>query len=180
MNAWSLEYQSHKTMAAAEHARLKVAQTQQLTTPKVIRVIAELLLWLPFHSVTRDTEKLVSLLEEMEKYPSSVLLEDDTVTIPQSLYELFKKMCAVILHTESVDLHEGFLLKGYIERLRDLSQQINGFAVRYEDAQNKLRSRVPADQVPAYQESFAAYGNCGPKPEQTVDDDDVKSELLHF
>jgi hypothetical protein len=179
LNAWSLEYQSYKTIASAEHARLRVAKTQQLTTPKVVRVAAQLLLWPAFHGVTSNLETLVKLLEKTETYPSSVLLADETVTIPSSLNDLFRKMCAVIQHVESVDLHDGFFLKRYIEEWRVLSQQINGFAVRYEDAQNKLRSRVPADQVPNYQDSFAAYGNCGPKPEQ-ADDDDVKSELLHF
>jgi hypothetical protein len=179
LNAWSLEYQSYKTIASAEHARLQVAKNQHLSTPKVVRVAAQLFLWPAFHAVTSNLEKLVELLEKMEACPSSVLLEDETVTIPSSLNDLFRKMCAVIQHIESADLHDGFFLKHYIDKWRVLSQQINGFAVRYEDAQNKLRSRVPADQVSNYQESFAAYGHCGPKPEQ-ADDDDVKSELLHF
>jgi len=176
LNTWSLEY--HETMVATERARLNVARTQKL--PGVVSVIAQLALWHPFHAATRETEKLVSLLEKMETYPSSILLEEDAAKIPQSLHELFRKMCAVIQQIELVGLHNAFFLKKNVERLAELGQQISEFADRFEDAQKKLRSRIPAEQIQHYQESFAAYGNCGPTPEQAADDDDVKSELLHF
>jgi hypothetical protein len=180
MDAFTLEYQSHRTIAATDNARLKVAKAQQQSLPRVARVIAECLLWLPFRSVVHQTQKLVGLLEKMEALPSSVLLENEMVTIPQSLHELFRKMCAVIQQTETVGLHDGFVLKTQVARLKELGQQVNGFADRYEDAQTKLRSRVAAEEVSHYQESFAAYGNCGPTPEQPIDDEDVKGELLHF
>jgi hypothetical protein len=173
LNTWSFEF--HQTMAAAEKARLTIVRAQN----SAYRVIAQTVLWAPFHVVIRETEKLVALLELVETYPSSILLEEDAAAMPQSLHELFRKMCIVIQLSEEKGLHEGFILKHYIPRLGNLTQQINGFAVRFEDAQNKLRSRVPADAVLQYQESFAAYGNCEPVAEESTEDD-VKSNLLRF
>jgi len=156
------------------------AKTKSYTIPKHVGLFAELGLVLPFYIVTHDTKKLVALLERMETFPSSVLLEEDALTIPQSLQELFKKMCTVIQKTEAIGLHDGLFLKKFVKQWADLSQQIHGFAVRYEDAQEKLVNRVPAEQVAAYQASFAAYANCRPKASQGVHEDDRDSELLHF
>jgi hypothetical protein len=177
MNVWNIEY--YQTMKATERARLTVARTQNYATPRYVRFLAELVLWYPFHAVTRDTTKLVSLLGKFETYPASVLLEEDVDKMPQELDDLFKKMCRVIQQTELVGLSDGRLLKNKITKWGELSQQIKGYADRFADAQNKLRSRVPAEQVQHYQESFAAYGNCEPTPEQFTDDD-VKSTLLRF
>jgi len=177
LNAWSLEY--YQTMAATERARLNVARTQRHAAPRAVRFIAEACLWYPFFAMTRVTEKLVSLLEEFEARPASVLLEEDVEKMPQELHDLFKRICIVIQQTEAVGLSDGHLLKNNITKLGELSQQINGFAVRFEDAQSKLRARVPTERVPHYQDSFAAYGSCEPAPEQATDDD-VKRELLRF
>lgn len=177
MNLWNVEY--YQTMKAAERARLTVARTQQYATPQHIRFVAEVVLWYPFFAVTRDLAKLVSLLEEFETYPASVLLEEDTERMPQELEGLFKRMCRVIQKTEIVGLRDGRLLKNNITKLSDLSQQIKGYADRFADAQEKLRSRVPAEQVHQYQESFAAYRNCEPTSEEFTDDDS-KSTLLRF
>lgn len=177
LNVWSLEY--YQTMAAAERARLNLAKTQRYATPRYIRFLAEAFLWYPFVAVTRDTEKLVSLLEKFETYPASILLEEDVERMPQELHNLFKKMCVVIQQTEAVGLREGRLLKTNIAKLAELSRQISGFAGRFEDAQNKLRSRVPAEQVQHYQDSFAAYESCELVPEHATDDD-KKSTLLRF
>jgi hypothetical protein len=175
LNTWKVEY--HETMAAAERAHSK---TREFTAPTFIRHVAGLLLLAPFWRVNNETDKLISLLEKLESYPSAILLEEDARKIPDYLNELFKTMCVVIQETESLDLHEVPFLKKQVVRLRQLSQQINGFAVRYGDAQTKLLSRVPVEEVSHYQESFAAYGNCKPTTEQTTDDDDVKRDLLHF
>jgi len=177
LNAWSLEYQADKTKVAADHARLKIVQTQRL--PKVISAIAQLSLYFPFRSVMNNTEKLVSLLEEVENLPSSVLLDEDGVKIPQVLDDLFMKMCSVIQTTEVLGLHDGVLLRGVVAQLRDQSQQIHSFSVRYVDAQTKLRSRVPAEHVAQYQEMFAGYSVPAPTPDQAYDED-VKRELLRF
>lgn len=173
LNTWSFEF--HQTMAAAEKARLTITKAQN----SAYRVIAQTVLYVPFRVVTRETQKLIGLLEYLETCPSSILLEEEAASIPQSLHELFRKMCIVIQLSEEKGLHEGFILKHYIPRLSDLTQQINGFASRFEDAQNKLRSRVPAEAVPQYQEIFAAYGNCAPIVEECTEDD-VKSNLLRF
>lgn len=177
VNAWNLEY--YHTMAAAERARLNVAKTQRYAVPRTLRFVAEVFLVYPFYAVTRDTEKLVSLLEEFETFPASVLLQEDTEKMPEELHDLFKKMCAVIQKTEVVGLRNGRILRNSITKMAALSQQISGFAVRFEDAQNKLRSRVPAEQVPQYQESFAAYSVCAPTVDQATEED-VKRELLRF
>lgn len=177
LNPWNLEY--YQTMAAAERARMHVAKTQQYAVPRTIRFVAEAILWYPFFAVTRDMGKLVSMLENFETHPASTLLEEDVEKMPKELRDLFKKMCVVIQQTETVGLRDGFLLRNNLTKLGELSQQINGFAVRFEDAQNKLRSRVSAEQVPHYQASFAAYGNSRPEAEQATDDD-VKHELLRF
>ncbi|MBV9888863.1 MAG: hypothetical protein JO119_20155 [Acidobacteria bacterium] len=172
LDAWSIEY--HETMAAAERARQDVEKWQE----RAVRLVAEVFLYWPFAKVTGDTEKLIGLLEKLESYPSSIFLEDRAASIPASLHELFRTMCVVIQEAEECGLHNGMLKKN-INKLRNMSQQVNGFALRFEDAQIKLVSRVPADQVAAYQDSFAAYRNASLVAEDAAEDDD-KSELLHF
>jgi hypothetical protein len=176
LSGWNIEY--YQTMKTTERARLNVARTQSHAAPRHIRFLAEAFLYFPFRAATRDTTKLVSLLEKFEAYPASILLEEEVEKMPQELQELFKKMCRVIQHTETVGLNDG-LLKGRVARLSELSQQVKGYADRFADSQAKLRSRVPAEQVQSYQESYAAYGNCEPTPEQFTDDD-RKSVLLRF
>jgi hypothetical protein len=172
LDAWSIEY--HETMAAAERARQDVEKWQE----RALRFAAEVFLYWPFKKVTGDTEKLIGLLETLESYPSSIFLEERAASIPASLHELFRAMCNVIQQAEDCGLHRGILKKN-INKLKQMSQQVNGFALRFEDAQRKLASRVPADQVQAYQDSFAAYRNASLCPEDASEDDE-KSELLHF
>src|SRR5207248_4672717 len=109
LNPWNLEY--YQTMAAAERARMHVAKTQQYAVPRTIRFVAEAILWYPFFVVTRDTGKLVSMLEKFETHPASTLLEEDVEKMPKELRDLFKKMCVVIQQTETVGLRDGFLLR---------------------------------------------------------------------
>jgi len=168
---WGIEY--HKTMVAAEKAR------RDVTMPKGWRVAAELFLWYPFHKVTTKSAGLVSLLEKFETLPSTVLLQEETKTIPQELNELFKTMCFVLQQTEAIGLSDGIVLKKYMGRLGAISQQINTFAVRFEDAQRKLLSRIPAEEVPAYRDSFEAYWGSNLKSSEATDDD-VKVGQLHF
>ena len=163
-------------MAAAEKARLTIVSAQQVG---LLRDCADNFVG-SISCSHAQTEKLISLLEVLETYPSAHLLEEDAASMPQSLHELFRKMCSVIELSEEKGLHEGFILKHYIPHLGNLTQQINGFAMRFEDAQNKLRTRVPADAVPQYQESFAAYGNCEPAVEESTEDDVKSSHLLRF
>jgi len=177
MNIWNIEY--YRTMKATERARLTVSRTQDYAAPRHVRFFAEVVLWYPFFAVTRDSTKLVSLLEKFERYPASVLLEEDVEKMPQELQDLFKKVCRVIQLTEVVGLRDGRLLKNNITKLGEMSQQIKGYADRFAYAQEKLRSRVPAEQVQLYQDSFAAYRSCEPKPEEFTDDD-AKSTLLRF
>jgi hypothetical protein len=175
-NTWSAEY--YETMAAAERARLKVAEAQR-RVPSGVRLFAGVILWLPFRTVVRDTEKLVACLTRLEALPSSVLVEDDLNRIPASLRDLFKKMCEVIQMSEALDLHKTRILGNSINRLGELSQQVSGFADRYEDAQRKVLSRVSKDEAVHYKDAFDAYEHCEPAPEQATDED-VKRELLHF
>jgi hypothetical protein len=177
INVWNLEY--YQTMRAAERARLTVARTQQYAVPQHIRFVAEVFLWYPFFAVTRDVAKLVSLLEKIETYPAYILLDEDAERIPQELEGLFKRMCRVIQKTEVVGLRDGRLLRNNINKWSELSQQIKGYADRFADAQEKLRSRVPAEQVQNYQESFAAYGSCEPSSIEFTSDDEKKT-LLRF
>jgi hypothetical protein len=177
LNGWTLEF--YQTMQTTERARLNVARTQVHAVPRHIRFLAESFLYFPFRAVTRDTKKLVARLEIFESYPASILLEEDVEKMPQELQELFKKMCRVLQSTEAVGLSDGLILKGSVASLSKLSQQVKGFADRFADAQIKLRSRVPAEEIQAYQESFAAYGNCEPSPEQ-FSEEDRKASLLRF
>jgi hypothetical protein len=162
-------------MAAAERARIRVVEAQRV--PAGVRLFAAACLYFPFRAVVRDTERLVVCLNKLEALPSSILLQDDLKKIPESLRDLFRKMCEVIQLSETLDLHKTHLVGGYISRLAGLSQQISGFADRYEDAQKKLQSRVSPDEAIHYKESFEAYGRCEPTTEQATDED-VKRELL--
>lgn len=177
VNVWNFEY--YHTMKATERARLSVARTQEYAIPQHVRLVAEVVLWYPFFAVTRDSAKLVSLLEKFETYPATILLEEDVERMPQELEDLFKKMCRVIRLTEVVGLRDGLLLKNNITKLGELSQLVKGYADRFADAQEKLRSRVPAEQAQHYQDSFAAYRSCEPTSEEFTDDD-AKKTLLHF
>jgi hypothetical protein len=172
LDAWSIEY--HETMAAAERARQNVEKWQE----RALRFAAEVFLYWPFAKVTGDTEKLIGLLETLESYPSAILLEERAAGIPVSLHELFRAMCNVIQQAEDCGLNRGMLKKN-INKLRQMSQQINGFAARFKDAQDKLRSRVLPEQAGAYQDSFAAYAVGAPVSDEATEHD-VKHEILHF
>jgi hypothetical protein len=174
-NTWSVEY--YETMAAAERTRLKIVEAQRV--PTGVRLFAGIILWWPFRTVVHETEKLVTCLNRLEALPSSVLVEDDVKKLPASLRDLFRTMCEVIQMSEELDLHKTRMLGANISRLAELSQQISGFADRYEDSQMKVLSRVSNDESAHYKESFEAYGHCEPTPEQATDED-VKRELLHF
>jgi len=174
---FNIEY--HQTMKTTEEARVKVARAQAHALQGHVRFVAEALLYFPFFALTRDTKKLVSLLNEFETYPSSILLEEDVEKMPEDLQELFRKMCRVLQQTEALGLHDGLILKGTLLKLSVLSQQVKGYADRFAEAQNKLRSRVSAEEVPHYRESFAEYGSCELTPDQ-FEEDDRKSVALRF
>jgi hypothetical protein len=171
-STWESYYQ---TMAAAERVRLKFAEVKD----HVWRTYQDVVLRKPFKNVTDDVEKLVSMLERLNSLPSSILLEDDLVELPTSLQQLFRTICSVIEQTEALNLHEGFFLKELVSKLRLLSQRISDFAVRFHEAQTLLRSRVPADEVAAYQDSFGAYIKTVPESEQ-ASEEDVQERSLRF
>jgi len=174
-SSWSVEY--HETMAAAERTRLKIVEAQRV--PAGVRLFAGVILWWPFRTVVHETEKLVTCLNRLEALPSSVLVDGNVKKIPASLRELFRTMCEVIQLSEELELHETRVLGASINRLAELSQQISGFADRYEDSQKKVLSRVSSEEAVHYRDSFEAYGNCQPITEHATDED-VKRELLHF
>lgn len=171
---WGIQY--HQTMAAAETAHRDVVEKAQSDGR---HLLAEAILWLPFRAVTKKSAALVLLLEQFETLPSTVLLAEEAKTIPQGLHELFKTMCIVLQKTEALGLSDGILLKKYIRRLGEISQQINTFAVRFEDAQKKLLSRIPPEEVPAYRESFEAYWGADLKSSEATEED-VKVGQLRF
>jgi hypothetical protein len=175
LNSWSIGY--YETMVAAEKARIEVEVVKR--PDGFVEYIGQFILRFFFRAVIRDTEKLISKLTELETFPSSLLLEKNAENIPTLLRELFRKMCDVLQASKAKDFHKTLLLGPSIERLSELSQLVIGFADRYEDAQNKLRSRVSAEEVTHYRDAFEAYGNSSLMPEQATDED-VKSHLLHI
>jgi hypothetical protein len=184
LTAWSVKY--HKTMVAAEQTRLDI--TRATVTAEKVRLdvasgfgnfLAQLALWFPFVLVTRITEKLISSLTELEALPSSILLEAEAEKIPDSLRDLFRKMCEVLQKSEADELHKTILLGSHIERLSRLSQEIISFADRFEDAQKKLRTCVCPEEAAHYRGTIEAYKSCKLTPDQATDDD-LKSHLLHF
>jgi hypothetical protein len=170
LTTWSIEY--YQTMAAAEQARLDV-------TKGIENFFSQAILWRRFKTVTNDTEKLIQSLTRLESKPASILLEPDAEKIPESLRDLFRTMCEVLQLCEAEGLHKTVLLRSYIARMGVLSQEVSGFADRYEDAQKKLKSRVSAEEAIQYRDAFQAYRNCDLVTEQATPDD-LKRELLHF
>lgn len=173
LTACNIDY--YETMAAAEKARLSIAKAHD----GLVRGLGVMILWFPFSVVTRETEKLVSRLTLLETLPSSVLLEKEAEGIPTSLRVLFQKMCDVLQKANAQGLHESRVLGRSIARLEEFGQQIAAFADRFEDAQAKLRSRVPPEQLDHYMESLDAYRNSTLVPDQATDED-VKRQVLHF
>ena len=171
----TLNVEYYETMAATEKVRGAVVKAQD----GFVRGLGSLILWFPFWAVTRETEKLVSGLTMLETLPSSILLDKEAEKIPESLRELFQKMCEVLQKSEAEGLHKSSVLGGYVARLNELSRIIIGFADRFADAQIKLRSRVLPEQMEHYKESFEAYRNCELMPEQPTDED-VKRPVLHI
>jgi hypothetical protein len=170
LTTWSVEY--YQTMAAAEQARLEVAKG-------IENFFGHVVLWQRLKTVTNDTEKLIHALSQVESKPASILLEPGAEKIPESLRDLFRTMCDVLQKSEAEGLHKTLLLRKIIVRIGEQSQEVSGFADRYEDAQKKLRSRVSPEEAVHYRDAFRAYGQCAPVPEEATDDD-VKRELLHF
>jgi len=63
--------------------------------------------------------------------------------------------------------------------LQKFSQELIGFADRFEDAQQKLRSTLAPEEAEHYREALEAYKNCELKAEQATEED-VKTESLRF
>ena len=172
ITSWKIEY--HETMAAVERAQRTALRAKE----SVARYVASIVLTPAFWRVNSETEKLVSCLEQLERFPSSILLHDDARKIPSALNDLFQAMCSVIQEAESLGLHRVGFMGRQLSRLSDLSQKISVFATRFDDSLTKLLSRIAPGEVLQYQDSFAGYGACLPQPEN-VSEDDVKTEILH-
>jgi hypothetical protein len=174
LHSWRAEF--YQTMAATERVGLDVA-CRHVTHGVSLR--RQWSLVRPFRELKHSTRNLVTLLAQLETYPSALLLEEDAAKIPQALRDLFRRMCAVLQSAESEGLHKSFFLRNYIDVLSKLGQEIVGFADRFEDAQVKLCSRAAAEEVSHYQEALEAYRSCDLRTEQATEED-VKTRILHL
>ncbi len=172
LNTWSVKY--HETRAVAERTRLDVTKDPRRTT-----LFGQFSLVPLFGVLNYLTEKLLSRLATLESQPSSFLLEGEAAKIPQSLRELFRITCDVLERAREEGLHKSFLLGRHIARLESLSQEVIGFADRFEDAQQKLRSRMTPEEAAHYREALETYRNCELKTEQATEED-AKTPILHF
>src|SRR5580658_4897514 len=104
---WRAEF--YETMAAAERALLKAVRA---TNHSLRLNVQGLALRRPISHVSNETEKLLVVLEKLDRIPSVVFLQDDAKMIPEALQDLFKKTCFVIQETESIGLNKTYFLKG--------------------------------------------------------------------
>jgi hypothetical protein len=171
---WRAEF--YKTMSAAEIALMETIKAADHS----VRInLQGLLLLRPFNHVNNETEKLLVLLDKLDRYPSTVFTQGDARMIPANLEELFKKMCRVIKAIEAAGLDKSFFLQNNVIKLISQSRKISMFAATFANAQSKLATRVPPEHVAAYQASFAAYAAARPQPSQVVHDDDIDEEFAH-
>jgi hypothetical protein len=97
--------------------------------------------------------KLLSRLTTLETQPSSFLLEGEGAKIPQSLRELFYITADVLQGAREEELRKSFMLGRRLVRLEELHERLIGFAGRFEDAQQKLRSRTSPEEAEQYREA---------------------------
>ena len=155
LNTWSVEY--YQTRAITERALFDLA------TAKSARPGAPLgQLWLAplFGVLNYFLEKLLSRLTTLEAQPSSFLLEGEDAKIPQLVRELFHITCDVLQCAREEGLHKSFMLGRHIARFEGLHRRLRGFAGRFEDAQQKLRSRMSPQEAERYREALEAYRTC--------------------
>jgi len=166
LQQWNAEY--YETMAAAAKAQLAV-----YSGAWYVRLLMD------FRKVAHEYETLVHGLAQLEASPSSILLQEEARDIPQSLRLLFRKGCVVLESADRKGLTRNWLMAQQITRINDLNQRVSGFADRYEAAQQKLATVVPAGDIGTFRDSFDAYRNCGPVSDAATEDD-VKAGILHF
>lgn len=151
LNAWNIKY--HKTRAIAERALF------DFRTAKGARPGAPFgLFWLAslFGVLNYFMAKQLSRLTTLETQPSSFLLEGEGAKIPQSLRELFHITADVLQCAREEELDKSFMLGRHFARLEELHEQLIGFAVRLEDAQQKVRSRIGSEESGQHRETLEA------------------------
>jgi hypothetical protein len=174
LNTWRVQF--YETMAAAERARLDVRIKKETSG---INLYDRFWLVLPLSLLLYFMKVLLTRLAALEAQPSSFLLERDAAKMPQSLSELFRKMCDLLQKAHEEALHRSRLLGRHIAALEKFTQELGGFAARFEDAQQKLLSRVTPEEAEHYREVLEAYKNCELKTEQATEED-VKTEAFRF
>ncbi len=174
LNNWSVKY--YETRAVAERARIDVTPVNDA---RRVTLFGQFRLVPLFGLLIYLSDKLLSRLATLETQPSSFLLEGEAAKIPQSLRQLFRITCDILQKAQEEGLHKSFLLGHHIARLQKFSQELIGFADRFEDAQQKLRSHLAPEEAEHYREALEAYKNCELKTEQATEED-VKTETLRF
>jgi hypothetical protein len=134
LNTWRIKY--YETRAIAERALydFRTAKGARPGAP-----FGQFWLALLFGVLNYFMKKLLIRLTALESQPPSFLLEGDGAKIPELLRELFHITCDVLMCAREEGLPKSFMLGRHFARLEKLSQQLHGFASRFEDAQQKLR-----------------------------------------
>jgi hypothetical protein len=168
LEQWNAEY--YKAMAATARVRLAVQSGMHRVR-----------LGFKFWDVKKDFETLVHLLSLLETQPSTVLLHEQAREIPKLLRMLFRKTCDVLEAAARAGIARNWPIREEVSRLNQLNQEVAGFADRFEMAQQKLRTLVPHDQVPFYNESVRAYNECELSSDVATDEDLKHRDVaLHF
>jgi hypothetical protein len=149
LDTWSIKY--YETRAIAERALFDI-RTAKSARPGAL--FGQFSLAPLFGVLNYFMEKLLSRLTTLETQPSSwFLLQGEGAKIPQSLRELFYITVDVLQCARDEGLTKSFMLGRHFARLGELSHRLYGFANRFEDAQQKLRSRMSPEEAEEYREA---------------------------
>ena len=119
LNTWRVQF--YETMAAAERARLDVRIKKETSG---INLYDRFWLVLPLSLLLYFMKVLLTRLAALEAQPSSFLLERDAAKMPQSLSELFRKMCDLLQKAHEEALHRSRLLGRHIAALEKFTHVV--------------------------------------------------------
>jgi hypothetical protein len=152
LNTCSIKY--YETRAIAERALFdfRTAKGARPGAP-----FGQFWLTLLFGVLNYFMEKLLTRLTTLETQPTSFLLEGEGAKIPQSLRELFHITADILQCAREEGLDKSFMLGRHFARLEELHERLIGFADRFEDAQQKLRSRMSPEEAGQHREALEGY-----------------------
>jgi hypothetical protein len=145
LNTWHIKYCETRAMAERVLFDMRTAKNARPGGP-----FSHFWLALMFGVLNQVAAKLLSRLTILEAQPCWFLLQGTGAKLPESLGELFHTTADILQCASDEGLDKNFMLRRRIARLRGFHQRLIGFAERFEDAQQRLRSERSSEEAEQY------------------------------